>query len=316
MSANTIPFLKAHGAGNDFIIIVQTGGIIWKSPSATTPAGLLPASSQDRETPIELTGALAKSICDRHFGIGADQILWLRPAKSPQAQARMEIFNEDGSRSEMCGNGLRAVGMFLDRYAEVNGPLIIETQAGLHQTKIHSQNPYQVEIEMGQPEFETSKDSPREIISVDLNKLEQEFNYRKLSFGNPHVVIEVEDLETFDAAIWGPALETHQKFMPQKANIGFYQKMAGNQIRLRVWERGAGLTLACGSGACAAAAASMADYPELAPSCRVQLPGGTLDINWDPNGSQPLTMKGPAQEVFWGRYPIFPPTHTYSSQEY
>ena len=266
------PFTKMHGLGNDFVVIDQLG----------TP----------HSTSIDINQALAKKVCDRHFGIGADQLLWLKKAHDAKNDARMEIFNTDGSVAEMCGNGIRAAALYLQKYtAHPKAAYSIETLGGLKTVEIHGRK---VKVNMGFPVLKAGFSDP---LGELLDVHGQQLRFHEVDFGNPHAVLFLPSVSNFPVEKVGSDVEGHSRF-PERTNVEFVEIKGPHQIQLRVWERGAGLTLACGTGACAAAVASLALGKVQSP-VQVQLPGGQLQISWE-GGSHPVFMEGVAQEVFQG----------------
>jgi diaminopimelate epimerase len=269
-----------HGAGNDFIVL---DGV------------------RDTLPPIE---PLAKALCDRHFGIGADQLLVVRPSTS--ADFRMEIWNADGSQVEMCANGIRAFYKYLRDHGHTGKDEIgVETLSGV--VRPRWAGPDRVTVDMGRPVLAPAKipttlgagDGP--VLDVPLEVGGQRLRVSSVSMGNPHAVVEVADPETAPVTSLGPAIERHPAF-PNRVNVEFVRVRDRGRIEQRTWERGTGETLACGSGACAAAVVSMlrgvADR-----SVRVVLRGGELEIRW-PRDDAHVEMTGPAAHVFSGRIPI------------
>ena len=254
-----------QGLGNDFIVIDD----------------LNPAQNS------KLTPKVAIQLCDRRFGIGADQILWLRPPQDSTCTARMEILNSDGSIAEMCGNGIRAVAIYLAGPGNAHGSFQIETLAGIKTVNLKAGL---VDVDMGPPVMVAKGAESIEAGGV-------KFQFYEVSMGNPHAVIFTDNLENIDLAHVGPLLESHPRF-PNKANIEFVQVLSAHTIRARVWERGAGITLACGTGACASAVAALATQRVQSP-VEVQLPGGNLSIRWDGDQGS-VFMQGPAKEVYRG----------------
>lgn len=253
-------FMKLQGLGNDFIVM----------------EGL--ALPQGRHLPD-----LARQLCERHFGIGADGLILNWP--DPVAAARMQILNADGSEPEMCGNGLRCLVRYLQLRGDNRSQLQIQTGAGLRQ--VLCEGP-QIAVNMGQPMV-----SPEDTLQCEV----QRFAFTAVSMGNPHCVIRVPDLKHFDFAFWGPRLSAHARF-PAQANVEFVEVLSPQHARVKVWERGAGPTLACGTGACAVLAAGITGG-WLAREARIELPGGSLEISWaDPEAA--IWMRGPAQDVFIG----------------
>ena len=273
-AAYTLQFTKMHGIGNDFIML------------------------DGFRQPVNSPRELAIRLCDRHYGIGADGLILALPAR--EADARMRILNSDGSEAEMCGNGLRCLGKYLyDRGICTASCMRVETLAGTLALEIEAENgqAQRITVDMGAPRFE-----PEQIpVAGPSNALTLEAEGRALRFfcvgmGNPHAV--TFDLYPDDGEFMrlGPLLERHPAF-PKRANIEFCRPDGAGGAQVRVWERGDGPTLACGTGACAvlAAGASLGLLPRRAP---IRLPGGTLDIRWDPDGH--LFMTGPAETVFTG----------------
>jgi diaminopimelate epimerase len=276
--AMKIRFTKMHGLGNDFVVLDATG--------ARGPA-FVPNAAQ------------ARWLADRHFGVGCDQILVVEPAQRADADFRYRIFNADGSEVEQCGNGARCFVRFVHAQGLTDRREIrVETQAGLITPRLEADG--QVTVDMGPPRF-----APAEIpFLADRDALVQtlEFDGRSaeitaVSMGNPHAVQVVAHVDSAPVARDGPLIETHPLF-PKRVNAGFMEIVDRHAIRLRVYERGAGETLACGTGACAAVVAGirrgLLDSP-----VRVTTRGGTLTIAWAGLG-QPVLMTGPAVTVFTG----------------
>lgn len=267
-----LPFLKMQGIGNDFVVIDDLGK---------------PAHSP-------ITTKAATAICDRRFGVGADQILWLKDAEDRAAHARMEILNADGSSAEMCGNGIRAVGIYLHRYGPKAGlaQYKVETLAGMKTVDVKGD---QVRVDMGVPTL--GGGFPKEGEALEVEGRAQRFF--EVNVGNPHAVLFVDRVKEHPVEALGPKIENHGRF-PKRTNVEFVEVEGPDAIRVRVWERGAGITLACGTGACASAVASIASGRVKSP-VSVHLPGGTLKISWEGQG-KPVMMEGPAEEVFRGEY--------------
>jgi len=276
-----IPFTKMHGLGNDFIVI------------------------DSREIRIENLPALAKRLCDRRFGIGADQILLLE--KSGPADFRMRIFNADGSEVEMCGNGIRCLAKYVwDRNLSPKDILDIETLAGIIRPEKAGD---MVKVDMGEPVFDPEKipvhlPHPSSFILHPLGGLvdyplqieDKEFRITCVSMGNPHAVIFVDNVAEFPVPYYGPMIERHQMF-PKRTNVEFIEVIDPSAVKMRVWERGSGETMACGTGASAAAVA--AHLKGLAGrNIVVHLLGGDLMLDWA--GDNRVYMSGPAVEVFEG----------------
>ena len=273
-----LAFTKMHGAGNDFVVL---DGI----------RSSLPALEP-----------LAKRLGDRHFGIGFDQLLVVRPSRT--ADFRMEIYNADGSQVEMCANGIRCFFQYL-REAGHTGrdELRVETLSGVVVPRWAG--PGRVTVEMGPPILEPAKIPTRlgdpgssgPVLDVALRAGGRDLVVSSVSMGNPHCVVYVDDLDRAPVDTLGPALERHDAF-PNRVNVEFVQVIGRAHLRQRTWERGAGETLACGSGACASVVASI--LRGVADSrVRVELRGGDLDISWAGGGASVL-MTGPATTVFTG----------------
>jgi len=262
-----VAFIKMHGLGNDFVVL------------------------DARAEPIAMTGALAAALADRHTGIGCDQVIVLVPSAS--ADLGMRIFNADGGEVESCGNAARAVAMMLGR------PARIETLGGTIAGEPHDGG---AAIEMGKPRFEW-QDVPLAYamdtasLPVGWEDLENPF---AVNVGNPHVVFFVPDCDAVDLARLGPLIERDPLF-PERVNVNVATVEDVERIRLRVWERGAGLTRACGTGACAAAVAAIR-RGLTARDVEVALPGGTLEIAWPMAGQ--VRMSGPASESFRGEFEL------------
>jgi len=271
-------FTKMQGIGNDFILL----------------------DGFDRDIPDP--GALAARLCDRHFGIGADGLILALP--SGLADARMRILNSDGSEAEMCGNGLRCLGKFLyDTGLCRKTPLAVETMAGVLTLALETGNGGTVEsvtVDMGAPIFDPDRiPVAADSNAVTLNVAGRTMRFFCVSMGNPHAVTFdlFPDDEAF--ATLGPLLEYHPVF-PRRCNIEFCRVVADG-ARVRVWERGDGPTLGCGTGACAVLAAGVRQGL-LPRRARISLPGGALVVRWDEGGH--LFMTGPAETVFTGEIAV------------
>jgi diaminopimelate epimerase len=268
-------FTKMHGAGNDFVVV------------------------DCRERPLGLNAHQIAAVGDRHFGVGFDQLLTIEPARDPSCAFRYGIYNTDGSIALQCGNGVRCVAAWLQRAGALGvGLTRLESPSGPVGIEILGDG--RVRAEMGVPQFAPAmipftaqQDTDRYRLNIGGSEVE----FGVVSMGNPHAVVEVVDVATAPLDSLGAALSTNAHF-PQGCNAGFVQIVDRAHVRLRVWERGAGATLACGSGACAAVAV-LRRRGKLDADVRVALPGGELDIHWDGAG-QPLWMTGPAQFVFEG----------------
>jgi len=253
-----INFYKYHGAGNDFIMI------------------------DNFKKSINLTSEYIKSLCDRHFGIGADGVILLE--SSDKADCFMNYYNSDGTEAEMCGNGVRCTAkFFLEQTKSELKELNIDTRAGIKNIKINDDDTYSVN--MGKPIFEHN-DFPSGEISVYGLK------FQCVSMGNPHAVTLVDNLENIDIKIVGPKIENDLNF-PNKINVEFVEKIDDLNYKVKVWERGCGETLACGTGACAV-------YAVLQPKEEITLefPGGKLFLSENQNNE--IILRGPATFVFEG----------------
>jgi diaminopimelate epimerase len=268
-----IPFRKMHGLGNDFVVLDQ------------------------RHDPVRIDAAAATALADRHTGIGCDQLLLLEPPRNAEAQVFMRILNPDGSEAEACGNGTRCVASLV---ADESGrrKVAIETAAGLLPASIDAAGI--ATVAMGGPRFGW-RDIP---LSREMDTLHVDLRRGPLAdavctnMGNPHATFFVDDAEAIDLVGLGPELE-HDPLFPVRANIGIAQVCDRQTIRFRVWERGAGITRACGSGACAAmVAAYRRDL--VGERVTLMLDGGNLDIAWPGNGS--VLMSGPVALSFEGTF--------------
>ncbi|TNE78127.1 MAG: diaminopimelate epimerase [Gammaproteobacteria bacterium] len=272
-------FTKMHGLGNDFVVI----------------DGVSQA--------VNMTPALARKLGDRRFGVGCDQILLVEPPRSHDVDFRYRIFNQDGSEVEQCGNGARCFAKFVrDRHLTGKSDIRVETAAGIITLRVQRNN--LIEVDMGTPILEPVKipfQAEQQATRYTIDALGQEWQIGAVSMGNPHAVLVVEDVDNAPVEALGPVLESHPRF-PNKVNVGFMQVVSRNEINLRVYERGAGETLACGTGACAAVVAGQLQDLIDSP-VTVNLPGGSLEIRW-PGEGQPVIMTGSATTVFHGRIRI------------
>lgn len=275
---DSLEFTKMHGAGNDYVVL---DGISRALP------------------PIE---PIAARLADRHFGIGCDQILIVRP--SDEADFRMDIYNTDGSRAEMCGNGLRAFYKFVrDRGLTAKDEISVETLAGIRRPR--SAGGDQVRVDMGRPILAPDKipttlgtgDGP--VLEVPLEVDGHRLAVSSVGMGNPHCIVYVEDVDAAPTERLGPLLERHPAF-PNRTNVEFVEIVSRARLRQRTFERGTGETLACGSGACAVAVATML-RGACDPRVEIALRGGTLLLEWA-GGTGHVFMTGPAAEVFTGRF--------------
>ncbi len=272
-------FTKMQGLGNDFVVF---DGI-----------------SQS----VVLTPAQCRHIADRHFGVGCDQILLVEKPTRDGVDFRYRIFNADGGEVEQCGNGARCFVRFVQTKGLTNKTSIrVETASGIIEPRLLDNG--LVTVDMGAPRFAPA-DIPfaaeAEAMTYPLKVGQHVVNVAALSMGNPHAVLRVNDLDSAPVDILGAAIESHSRF-PQRVNAGFMQVLTPHDIRLRVYERGAGETLACGTGACAAAVAGIRQEWLKSP-VSVHTRGGDLVIEWAGKG-QPVYMTGPAETVFEGELEI------------
>lgn len=275
-----INFVKMEGLGNDYVYIDCT-------------------KYDDKK--IEEISKMAKKISDRHFGIGSDGLILI--CKSDIADFRMRMFNSDGSEAEMCGNGIRCVSKFVYDNGLTNKEQVnIETLAGIKKIDLTVENGKVVlaTVNMGRPILEAKKipviSDEKPVKNLKLKAMGKEFTFTCVSMGNPHAVTVIDDVDSFEIEKYGPILEVNEKF-PKKANIEFIQIVDKTHIKMRVWERGAGETLACGTGACAVCvSAILNDLVEKNEEINIELLGGTLKIRWDDY----VYMTGPAKTVFRG----------------
>lgn len=270
-----LKFTKMHGLGNDFVVVDATAA------------------------PVALTPAQLRFIADRHFGIGCDQILMVEPARSKDTDFYYRIFNADGGEVEQCGNGARCFVRYVHQRGLTQKTVIrVGTLGGIIEPRLETDG--QVTVNMGAPEFEPGRvpfKAPVQMPLYDLQVNKKIIKINVLSMGNPHAVQLVPDVATAPVATEGPLIESHPDF-PQRVNAGYMQVVDRSHIRLRVYERGAGETLACGTGACAAVVAGI-QRGLLDARVTVSTRGGDLVIVWAGTG-QPVLMTGPAVTVFEG----------------
>ncbi len=285
-----IKFTKMHGAGNDFVVL----------------DGVRQA--------LDLTPDFIRRLANRHFGIGADQVLVVEPPEDAQNDFRYRIFNQDGNEVEQCGNGARCFAQFVfETGLTAKHVISVETRAGVISPELLG--PGRVRVNMGPPQFSegsvhfdstglnTRQEGDATVYEIELpaslglKQTHAEFSV--VSMGNPHAVILSERLAVAPIAVLGRWLEAHPRFT-QKVNVGFLQVVERDQAGLRVWERGAGETLACGTGACAAAVTGMR-RGLFNPEVNIQKRGGLLTIEWGGEG-MPVFMTGPAETVFHGEF--------------
>jgi len=273
-------FTKYHGLGNDFILI----------------------DNRSKPDPL-ITSEQAVQWCDRNFGIGADGVIFALPGQEGTDYS-MRIFNADGSEPEMCGNGIRCLAQFL---ADLQGitdsrEYQIHTLAGVITPKLEGDG--KVRVNMGMPQLLASQiptnlvQGDQKVIDVPLEVGGKSWQVTCVSMGNPHCITYVEDVSAIPLELIGPQFEHHSAF-PKRTNTEFIQVVRPDYIKMRVWERGAGATLACGTGACASVVAGVLTG-KCDRTCTVELPGGCLDIEWS-EVDQRIYMTGPAQRVFTGR---------------
>jgi len=270
-----IEFTKMHGLGNDFVVI--------------------DAIRHD----ISLTPEQIQFIADRHFGVGCDQLLLVEDAGHSDADFRYRIFNADGSEVAQCGNGARCFARFIrDKKLSNKDNILVDTHAG--QLLLTFDDDGLITVNMGIPRHKPAliplkTEQEEKLYSVNIKGIEKTFG--AVSLGNPHAVLQVNDVLVANVNELGEALESHA-FFPERANISFMQVVDRNTVKLRVYERGAGETLACGSGACAAVVIGI-EQKLLDKDVSVGLPGGQLKIHWQGRG-HPVFMTGPAISVFEG----------------
>lgn len=273
-----IKFTKMQGLGNDYVYI--------------------DAINQK----IENESSLAQFVSNRHFGIGSDGLILI--CNSEIADFRMIMFNSDGSEAEMCGNGIRCVGKFIyDKGLTNKTTLKIETLAGIKELKLNLKKGKvdTVRVNMGEPILEAEKipviSSEKIVQNLKLEIEERKFNFTCVSMGNPHAITFVENVEDFEVEKYGSKIEVNERF-PQKINVEFIEIVNKNHIKMRVWERGSGETLACGTGACASVVAGIINNL-IERKVVVELLGGCLEIEWNKEDNH-IYMTGPAVTVYEG----------------
>ena len=273
-------FSKMHGAGNDFVVLDR------------------------RDSSAPLDPALCRALADRHTGVGCDQVLTIEPARTGAAVASYGIWNADGSPSQQCGNGARCIAAWLVRDGAARSEtFLLDSPVASHAVTRVAADRFR--IEMGTPEFEPARIPLRGFARDRSYALELDtipaatVEFGAVSMGNPHALVEVDDVAAAPVAAIGAALQRHAAF-PESVNVGFAQVEARDRVRLRVYERGVGETLACGSGACAAAVLLIA-RGRVERQVAVMLPGGQLDISW-PSDEAPVAMAGPVAFVFEGEW--------------
>jgi diaminopimelate epimerase len=270
-----LKFTKMHGLGNDFVVL---DGVRQK---------------------LDLSPQQIRTLGDRHFGVGFDQLLLVEKAEQPGIDFRYRIFNADGGEVEQCGNGARCFARFVhDQGLTTQREIAVETMRGVIRPRLEDNG--LVTVDMGVPRFAPAEipfesDSDAVVQALDVNG--ERVLITAVSMGNPHAVQVVADVDTAPVATQGPAIESHPRF-PRRVNVGFMQVCGLQAIRLRVYERAAGETLACGTGACAAVVAGI-QRGLLSSPVRVETRGGELSIAWAGDGA-PVMMTGPAVTVFAG----------------
>lgn len=271
-----LTFTKMHGLGNDFVVI----NAVFK--------------------PISLTTAQLRFIANRHFGIGCDQILLVEPSGVLGVDFRYRIYNADGNEVQQCGNGARCFARYVrDQGLTNKDRLTVETPAGLIYPRLEANG--EVTVNMGTPRL-TPSDIPfqadQTAVQYPITVGTDTYQIGAVSMGNPHAVLLVDSVTQAPVSTLGAQLECHPRF-PEHTNVGFMQIIDCSQIRLRVYERGVGETLACGTGACAAVVTGIR-LEQLRSPVTVELPGGQLQIEWEGNDQSPVFMRGPAVHVFEG----------------
>jgi len=274
-----VNFTKMHGLGNDFMVVDMI-------------------SHHAHLRPEQI-----RRLADRHLGIGFDQLLLVEPPSKPSVDFRYRIFNADGSEVEQCGNGARCFAVFVKEKKLTNKDCIkVETMKG--DIELNLTEDGRVMVNMGEPVFEPKEipfiaEQTDSIYSVVVGQ--ETVQLSAVSMGNPHAVIQVDETKDAEVTVLGPLIESHTQF-PERVNVGFMEIVHKRFIKLRVFERGVGETMACGTGACAAVAVGI-DRNLLESPVEVKLPGGNLKIEWQGAGT-PLLMEGPAVSVFEGKIRI------------
>jgi len=272
-------FTKMHGIGNDFIVLDHT------------------------KSPFQLTKEIIQSLSHRQLGIGCDQLLVVENSTLKDVDFKYRIFNQDGNEVEQCGNGARCFYRFVkDKHLTDKASIRVETKSDV--IELTEDDEHMIEVNMGEPIFNpklipfiSDTEKNEYSISIDLPDQKGLINIAALSMGNPHAVITVEDINKAHVKILGAYLESHALF-PKRVNVGFMEIVTPHHIRLRVFERGVGETLACGTGACAAAVSGI-KRQLLSTPVKVDMTGGSLSIDWK-GDTNPVMMKGPAVTIFEG----------------
>jgi diaminopimelate epimerase len=272
-------FTKMQGAGNDFVVI----------DSVTTP--------------VKLSTAQIQHIANRYFGVGCDQLLMVESTDTPNVDFRYRIFNADGGEVEQCGNGARCFVRFVSEKGLTSKRVIkVETASGI--ITLMLQDDGQVTVNMGAPRFAPAQIpflAEQAAVQYPLILNDSTISISAVSMGNPHAVTLVDNVDTANVAELGPQIESHSQF-PKRVNAGFMQILNPHEVKLRVYERGSGETLACGTGACAAAVSGI-QLGQLSSPVNVHTRGGQLTITWA-GGNNPVMMTGPAEIVFEGQIEI------------
>ena len=274
-----VHFTKMHGIGNDFIVLDHT------------------------KSPFQLTQEIIQSLSHRQLGIGFDQLLVVENTTLKDVDFKYRIFNQDGGEVEQCGNGARCFYRFVkDKHLTKKESIRVETKSGV--ITLTEDHEHMIEVNMGEPIFNpklipfiSDTEKNEYSISIDLPNQKEMINVAVLSMGNPHAVITVEDIDKAPVKTLGAYLESHALF-PKRVNVGFMEIVTPHHIRLRVFERGVGETLACGTGACAAAVSGIKRHLLTTP-VKVDMTGGSLSIDWK-GDTNPVMMKGPAVTIYEG----------------
>ena len=282
-----LPFTKMHGVGNDFVVFDAPSGASLLEPTTL------------------------RALADRRSGIGFDQALLLQPPRDPGTAVFYRIFNADGGEAEQCGNGARCIAALLHRRGLArNGEITLDSPSGHIRARIEARTPFAgpadqraptlVSVEMGVPNFDPGSlpfEEPDEAASYPLEVAGRTLEIGAVSIGNPHAVLTVASTDSASVATIGPAIENHPRF-PRRVNVGFLEIVTRREVRLRVYERGAGETPGCGTGACAAVAVGRR-RGMLDREVRVLVRGGELRVNWTGPG-EPIWLTGPAEVSFEG----------------
>ena len=272
-------FTKMHGIGNDFIVLDHT------------------------KSPFQLTQEIIQSLSHRQLGIGFDQLLVVENTTLKDVDFKYRIFNQDGGEVEQCGNGARCFYRFVkDKHLTTKESIRVETKSGV--ITLTEDHEHMIEVNMGEPIFNpklipfiSDTEKNEYSISIDLPNQKEMINVAVLSMGNPHAVMTVEDIDKAPVETLGAYLESHSLF-PKRVNVGFMTIVTPHHVRLRVFERGVGETLACGTGACAAVVSGIKRDLLISP-VKVDMPGGSLSIDWKGDKNS-VMMKGPAVTLFEG----------------